>query len=295
MRLRHEDKLKEKVEFQLDTRHVFYLVLWSIALSAAIFATGLFVGQKKQEGKSGYAMANTLAFQGLRQKQAGLAVDPLVSSFSFLNRLGGHPEKRELEDAVLNAMAKLRIEIREKVEEKDDQLKKELADKYFRGIDPADDEDRQQSPEELLAQSRGISAHHRHEQRMGQAPERLEAPEEEPVPEPVVAAKKPAAPYARGGAAPAKVAEKAPVEGPEEGAGGDFAIQAKAFRDKNDALIFLGYLKHELGRSRYKPFIMPVELPGKGKWYRVRIGKFDSRLKAQFEKRLGLETFLVSL
>lgn len=86
----------------------------------------------------------------------------------------------------------------------------------------------------------------------------------------------------------------------QEPAEGSFAIQCKAFRTVQDANLFVGYLKGEMRHSQYRPFVMPVELPGKGKWFRVRVGKFDTRLEAEkyktlFEKRLGLETFLVSL
>jgi len=85
-----------------------------------------------------------------------------------------------------------------------------------------------------------------------------------------------------------------------DAAGVYFGIQAKAFREKGDAAEFLKYLQGELAKSKYRPFIMPVDLGAKGKWYRVRIGKFTSRLdaekfKEQLEKKLGLETFLVSL
>lgn len=303
MRLRHESKLKDKMEFQLDTRHVLYLVLWSILLSGAIFATGLFIGQKKEAGKAGYAVTASLAFKGLQQKQAGEGVDPLVSSFSFLSRLDHHPEHKELDDAVLNALAKLRLEVREKVLEQDEELKKELAHKYFGDQDLMGDgsvDQQRHRAEALLAQSHGISAQRRAQaKRLGQAPEDLgkELPEE-------VA---PKAPYAEEALKPA-VAKAVPAPEPvkvveadsQSNTAGTFAIQAKAFRNKKDADIFVSYLKSELRRGRYKPFVMPVKLPGKGQWYRVRIGKFDSRLEAEefksrFEKRLGLETFLVSL
>lgn len=303
MRLRHESRLKEKLEFQLDTKHVLYLVMWSIVLSGAIFATGLFIGQKKEAGKAGYAVTGSLAFKGLKQKEAHAGVDPLVSSFSFLSRLDRHPEHKELDDAVLNALAKMRLEVREKVMERDEELKKELAEKYFPsddGLAEQSDAQRRRSAE-MLAQSQGVSAAHEPRiARVGPAPADLgkEVAEEEGPKAPYADAKLVKGP-------PAHAALKAPPQvvvqaDSEADAPGAFAIQAKAFRDKKDADIFVGYLQSELRKSKFKPFVMPVELPGKGRWYRVRIGKFDSRLaaekfKTQFEKRLGLETFLVSL
>ncbi len=303
MRLRHESKIKDKMEFQLDTRHVFYLVLWSVLLSGAIFATGLFIGQKKEEGKAGYKVTASLAFKGLQQKVDKSGADPLVASFSFLSRLDRHPEKKQLDDAVLNALAKMRLEVRQRIEVQDEELKKELAEKYFPNeadVDAADWAGSQLRPQLLLAESQGVKAlRQRREERMGLAPDDLGKEEPEPAPKP--------APYAAANLQPVAVAPAAEPEGvvvvqadsqaPTDGA---FAIQCKAFRTSQDANVFVGYLKGEMRHSKYRPFIMPVELPGKGKWFRVRVGKFDTRLEAEkyktlFEKRLGLETFLVSL
>jgi DedD protein len=305
MKLRHESKLKDKMEFQLDTRHVFYLVLWSVLLSGAIFATGLFIGQKKEEGKAGYKVTSSLAFKGLQQKEAGLGADPLVASFSFLSHLDRHPEKKELDDAVLNALAKMRLEVRERIQRQDEDLKKELAEKYFPSEDAVSEAEwaaHHAQPGMMLAQSQGVQAlPQQHEARSGQAPDDLG--KEDPAPKPAPYANVELKQVVTAEAAPVPVAKPEPPvvqadsQAPGEGA---FAIQCKAFRNSQDAKVFIGYLKGEMRHSKYKPFIMPVELPGKGKWFRVRIGKFGSRLEAEkykenFEKRLGLETFLVTL
>lgn len=306
MRLRHESKIKDKMEFQLDTRHVFYLVLWSVLLSGAIFATGLFIGQKKEEGKAGYKVTASLAFKGLQQKADNSGVDPLVSSFSFLSRLDRHPEKKVLDDAVLNALAKMRLEVRQRIEVQDEELKKELAEKYFPSEDDVSEAQWAASrdrPGRLLAESQGVRAVRQpRAARLGLAPEDLGKDEPEPVMKP--------APYASAELRPIAPAKAALTPEPaemvvvqadsQEPAEGSFAIQCKAFRTVQDANLFVGYLKGEMRHSQYRPFVMPVELPGKGKWFRVRVGKFDTRLEAEkyktlFEKRLGLETFLVSL
>jgi DedD protein len=292
MRLREENRIKDKMEFHLDTRHVFYLVGWSIVLSGAIFATGLFVGQKKQAGVAGYTVEQAMNLKEKKNKDQLAGVDPLAASFTFLTTLSHHPEQHELKDAVLNAMARLRIETLRKVKAQDAILKAELAEELFgseRREKPVD-------PRELLSATQGVQAQIRQrEQRLAEAPANLDSPQQPPVvePAPVVEPK------------PAKIAVLQPAvvnadSDLDDELGASFAIQAKAFRSPDDAKIFIGYIKRELRRSRYKPFIMPVELPGKGKWYRVRIGKFGSRLEAekfkhQFERKLGLETFLVKL
>lgn len=300
MRLREENKLKDKVEIQLETRHMFYVVLWSIVLSGIIFATGLFVGQKKQEGVNGFTLGNALK---LKEKADSAQVqDPLAASFSFIEILGKHPEKRELKDAVLNAMAKLRLETLQKVKEEEEVLKKDLARKLFKKrlaavekVGADEETDPLEAPERLLARGQGVKARRAHRpDRLGQAPEfPEEVVEEVPAPAPEVRVRNPVPPPADAD----DYEQRADLMGLD---GKFFAVQAKAFREKDDAMIFLSYIRKEFRRSKHKPFIMPVELPGKGKWYRVRIGKFQTRVEAEkfkstFEKRLGLETFLVSL
>ncbi|MBM4352434.1 MAG: SPOR domain-containing protein [Deltaproteobacteria bacterium] len=309
MRLRDEGKLKPKMEFQFETRHFFLLVVWSIPLSVIIFCTGLFIGQKGQAGTRGVTLNNP---QGNGPEVRENRPDPLLSSLSFLSRLVRHPEKRQHEDAALDALAALREDILKKQEREDAVLRAQLEREVFSppAAPPVD-------PQQVLASSNGVQATlgRSRQANMGLVPD-LSAlaapvePEPVPVPEAQLAAElpEPVAPLAD----PAHVQEPAAradglpqgdpsqIEVNADGRQRFYAIQAKAFREKSDADVFLGYLQQELTRSEYKAFIMPVELPGKGKWYRVRIGKFQTRLDAEkfkqsFEKKLGLETFLVTL
>lgn len=313
MRLRDEGKLKPKMEFQFETRHFFLLVVWSIVLSGVIFCTGLFIGQKGQAGTRGTTLNGAQA--EAKNGQDANRPDPLLSSLSFLSRLVRHPEKRQHEDAALDALAALREDILRKQEIEDDALRSQLAHEVF-----SPPTDRPQDPEQVLASSSGVPATlgRSRQANLGLVPDlsALAAPAEpEPVPVPeaelaaepselsaVAVAEGNAVPVAAAGIAVEGQAAGDPsaIEVNPDGRQRFFAIQAKAFREKSDADIFLGYLQQELTKSRYKAFIMPVELAGKGKWFRVRVGKFQTRLEAEkfkqaFEKKLGLETFLVSL
>jgi hypothetical protein len=343
MKLRDEKKLKEKISFQLDTRHLLYLVLWSIALSGAIFYTGLFVGQKGQEGVAQYTLGAARADTAEKSKEALLA-EPLISSWSFVNTLTRDPDEKKMDDAALEAIAGLREDVLSKVEKADEVTKQELAEKLF---SPPDAADRPARPDQVLAETSGI--HSREPslaRKLGLAPLFEAGAEREPS-SPVLspegegsaqggeaaAEREPPSPtlppggegsaqgrLVGGGAErlallrPSGIVGQVPSSSPggegrapgrtaaEETGGAEkgFAVQAKAFRDRAEAKVFRDYLKHELGRSQYKPFVETVDLGGKGTWYRVRIGAFKTRLEAEqfkqlFEKKLGLETFLVSL
>jgi cell division septation protein DedD len=319
MRLRDEGMLKPKMEFQFETRHFFMLVIWSIVLSGVIFCTGLFIGQKGQAGTRGMTL-NSAQPSGTDDVEEHRP-DPLLSSLSFLSRLVRHPEKRQHEDAALDALAALREDILRKQEREDAALREQLAREVF--SPPAD---RPQAPEQVLAESAGVQATlgRTRQANLGLVPDLsafVTPPEPEPLPvpeaalaaeSPQLAAEAPAAVQPGNAgiavqAAQVLAAQAQPQEGDpsaievnSDGRQRFFAIQVKAFREKSDADLFLGYLQQELTKFQYKAFIMPVELPGKGKWFRVRIGKFQTRLEGEkfkqtFEKKLGLETFLVSL
>lgn len=81
---------------------------------------------------------------------------------------------------------------------------------------------------------------------------------------------------------------KAPAEKPkpepekkETPAAGDYTLQVGAVQDEKEA----EKLRDRLKSKRYEAYILMAELPGMGKWYRVRIGSFATRDEAEtFQK-----------
>ncbi len=71
-------------------------------------------------------------------------------------------------------------------------------------------------------------------------------------------------------------AEPAPTSQPAPAAGGRFAIQVGAFREVESADALVNRLRQK-GHAAYH---LRTEVPGKGVWYRVRVGAFDSRSAA---------------
>ncbi|HSC35411.1 MAG TPA: SPOR domain-containing protein [Thermodesulfobacteriota bacterium] len=58
--------------------------------------------------------------------------------------------------------------------------------------------------------------------------------------------------------------------------GGKFTVQVASYREKGDAR----ELADRLTRKGYQAFVAEAELPGKGTWYRVRVGRFGTRKEA---------------
>jgi cell division protein FtsN len=61
---------------------------------------------------------------------------------------------------------------------------------------------------------------------------------------------------------------------PKNGRG--FTVQVASYRDSKDA----EELAQRLARKGYQAFVAEAEIPGKGKWYRVRVGRFGTRKEA---------------
>ncbi|MHB8418620.1 MAG: SPOR domain-containing protein [Myxococcales bacterium] len=91
---------------------------------------------------------------------------------------------------------------------------------------------------------------------------------------------------------------KPPGQAPAiEGAPGApfFTVQVKATQSEPEADKFSA----KLSGQGYHPFVADVNLPGKGHWYRVRVGHFDSRAKAEhyladFERETHLQAFVTA-
>ncbi|ATB39057.1 translation initiation factor 2 [Cystobacter fuscus] len=77
--------------------------------------------------------------------------------------------------------------------------------------------------------------------------------------------------------------------------GGAFTLQLSAFQSRPEADRFAAKLRDR----GYAPFIVPAEVPGKGTWYRVRMGSFPSkdaasRYLTDFKRETQLQAFVAA-
>ena len=61
---------------------------------------------------------------------------------------------------------------------------------------------------------------------------------------------------------------------------GNFTVQVSAFQTEEEAEAY----KASLNRKGYHPYVVAAEIPGKGMWYRVRVGRFDDKVSANEAK-----------
>ena len=127
--------------------------------------------------------------------------------------------------------------------------------------------------------------------------EAAKAPEVAPAPKPVPAAEaKPPreSPLQQAIAKATEKTEKRTATPPPSGPG-DFTLQLSAFQSREDADRFASKLR---GRG-YAPYIVAAQVPGKGAWYRVRMGSFPSREGAQnyladFKRETQLQAYVTA-
>ncbi|WP_244981920.1 SPOR domain-containing protein, partial [Corallococcus exercitus] len=91
-------------------------------------------------------------------------------------------------------------------------------------------------------------------------------------------------------------AQALPAEPPrpsEAVKGGAFTLQLSAFQSRQDADRFAARLRDK----GYAPYILSAEVPGKGTWYRVRMGSFASKEAAgryltDFKRETQLDAYV---
>lgn len=130
------------------------------------------------------------------------------------------------------------------------------------------------------------------------APKPVAAPAPKPV---VAAAPKPEAVPPKPAPAPAPLPAGKPqvvaaaAKKPDVAAT-HFTLQLSAFPEKSDAEEFM----KKIQSSGYKPFLVSSEVPGKGLFYRVRVGDFSTRqaaldAKNEFERKQRLIAYVAKL
>jgi cell division protein FtsN len=61
---------------------------------------------------------------------------------------------------------------------------------------------------------------------------------------------------------------------------GEFTVQVSAFQTSEEAEAY----KASLTRKGYNPYVIPAEIAGKGIWYRVRVGRYETKTRANEAK-----------
>lgn len=306
VQMRQFDKVKEKVEIRLDNRQIGWLVVGCLVISVAVFAAGFHMGSTTRPDTptdpSGPLLAEvapkTTADLPMAQTQrdataskpGGAAQTTPADKvrYTYDRVLTAPTPPASVDDPALKALAK--------AEQRMEADKAEAATELDNDAEaePANPK-KAASPREMVA-----AADENAIAFADAADPNAEKPlEAEEMMEPVDLAQANAPVKAP---SPAKAPEKGEIEPsaqapvtPEAKVTG-YTIQVKAFRKRQEARQFIAALRD----AGYKPYLAQADLPGKGRFYRVRLGKFADLPEATarqeaFEKAEGFSTIVTPI
>lgn len=266
--MRDSHRLKEKYELTLDNRQIVSLTVASLVVLGGVFMLGVVVGKKLSAEQGDHPPADLLS--ALDQKTAALdAATHDDASLTFPDELTR--KSPSLIPAPPPRPEPVKPAEGAKVEPRPPTPEPEAKKPEVAALEPV-------KPVESAAAA--VDA----EPIADKVPEKVaEKPAEkaaEKVAEKHVDARLPEAPRAEpvatrthdGGALAQAFArvQKPPAEAAADGA---FTLQLSAYQDRAEADRFAGGLRDK----GYAPYIIEANVPNKGVWYRVRMGRFPSK------------------
>lgn len=253
--MRDLNQIKEKIEIRLEPQQIMMLALGVLVFSAGLFAAGYVIGQRAMPTAAPMvaqldqidAAAASAATPSPVETPPAAALGEV--EFLFPSALGSRPGRKTAKPKAVTAPEVLTVA-------KDTpKPEKKAAPKKVKLSPPV----------------------------KAEAPEKQAVPktvESKPVPK-RVAVSKPAAPPRLMVDEDAPGVAKKEIRGSSTRAG-RFTLQVKAARDKSEADAFIASLR----QSGFDPHVILATVPGKGRFYRIRLGRFASMEAARrFQRR----------
>ncbi len=260
--MRDAARIKEKIEVRLDSRQVVSLLLGAAVVLGVVFYLGVTVGKDLALAQQpGPGPVDVLA----RLDEKTVAVEDKLT----------FPDALTEEPAAAAAVAPAPKPEPVKPEPKPEPAKHEPALAVAPAPEPGarSPEPGARSPEPALPSAAELLA---------AADQRVPKPLDPSL------AQAPAEPETRTDAGGAPAREPAPPTG-------GFTVQAGAMPDRGEADGFADKLR----AKGFAPYVIAAEIPGKGTFYRVRLGKFGTRdaadrYLADFKRETGLSAFVTA-
>jgi len=285
MYLRDAAKLREKVEVDLDLGLVLKVLSASVLVGAVIFYLGITFGQGSALSVGVSSSQSARVDRVLRDAKASstsqAAAETTKPHLIFPSLLPKRRDRSVTRDELMVSLSQVLPENLDDQEQELKQFRKEiLRDKHHLEYDPISGTVRKLLPSEIALRRQPVGVP------QGPAPVRLGAPQPEVA---QVAGEQVVAVAAQ---APAK----APPSVQKRPKLGKYTIQLQSFKSRNEAEIFLNVMK----ARGYHPFIEVARIKGRGKWHRVRMGRFmdmkaAQRFKKRFEDDQGISTRVMGL
>ena len=330
--MRDAHRMKEKFDLSLDNRQIVSLLIAGIVVLGAVFVLGVVVGKKLAESDRAAGAPDLLS--ALDEKAAAMEKVHAEPATTFQDELtkkaGPLPRDPSAKPAKPEAVAQAKPEPKPEVAKPEpkpaDEPKPEVAQAAAEERDEADPlpapkpdakpaaeskpavepKPSSESKKEALAEKKAASESKKDalaEKKPDAKPEpakkeslaeRINATASAPVDGKVAdTAVMPTRTTEKGTTVTAS-AEKGKVQATPAGKGA-FTLQLSATQTREEADRFASGLK----AKGYAPYIVSAQVPGKGTWYRVRLGSFPNRDAASrylqdFRRETQMEAFVAS-
>jgi septal ring-binding cell division protein DamX len=260
--MRDLDRWKDKVEISLDGRQIFFLFFGSAVAACLIFVVGVLIGKRIE--------ARALAMQPAAIEDPLAALDQLGDADEADEGLTFHkaltppkPEKPAAEAKKTPEPKKEAVAVKAPPPKPAPAVDKKPAP--IVADDDADDDDTAASDTKASDAKKP-------------EPKKPEVAKSAPLP-----------------ATRPQVVQQTPAKKPDA-TSSHFTLQLSAFPEKGDAEEFM----RKIQTAGYKPFLVASEIPGKGIFFRVRVGDYGSRqaavdAKTEFEKKQRIIAYVAKL
>jgi DedD protein len=256
--LRDVERWRDKIEVRLDNRQVFFLFFGSALVACMLFVLGVIVGK--------------------RLESRGRAVSPEIEDpLALLDKVATSPRPAQSGVTLPQALFGTNSKGADKLGRKGTPVAPAVIEHESAKPVPPPKTAVEVMPQAKSARKPEAKAAAGEEKKSATKPELAEAKAKPSASNPAEAK-------------PAEVKVAKPVAIPTVAAGGDskskghFTLQLSSFQDKAEAEAFAQKFAGE------RPYMVKSDIPGKGIWYRVRVGDFPSTkdamaAKEAFEKK----------
>lgn len=277
--MRDLDRVRDKIEVRLEPRQVVLLAVGTMLFSGLLFAAGFMLGRSRAPTPAPAPLAiGTVASEAIEAADTAPARPAAIGevTFEFPSMLGSRPGRevtrrrpmRLSRGVVPVAGAKAEAPAEEAEAPAEPEPTPEIAriepPAPKAPIDPPAPAAAPPAPEPIAAR-----------------PTIAPIPADpEPIDEDDPDAAPPPAPPPT--AAPEPIRPPEPSRPPEPVADARYTLQVKAARDKAEADAFVA----ELREAGFAPHVVLADIPGKGRFFRIRVGHFGSMAEARaFQRR----------
>ncbi len=305
MEMRGLDKIREKVEIRLDNRQIAWLITGSVAIAAGVFAAGYLVGSQARPAPETVAAAPE---RGQRDPSAQLAsiahgaapapaaapnaASPVAEDkarYTYHDTLNRPSAQAQLDDPTWRLVSQALED--KKAEEAKKSAEKEAKAQAAAEASREEPSDAPSVPAEPKVPAPVATSAFEGKRLGGDATDDFA-----PAADPPTNAGKPGSAAAERPPAPKADEPKAPKVVPQGASPNGYTVQVRAFRDEQEATKFVAVLKEQ----GHKAFVTAAEVPGKGRFFRVRIGKFKTideatRFQQSFDTSEGMQTIVTPL